>query len=618
MAADAGSATIPSVSVSDIDWSALRLSAGALERARHWLDQPRYHESRAELAVLLARGADGDKEALDELEDAFACPLPIGTGGRRGKCGPGDNRFNAAVVRETVQGLVDALLTANAPRSAVVVYDTRRDSRMFAGVVAQQLAANDVDVLVVDAPRPTPQLSFLVRMREAGVGVVISASHNPPEDNGIKLYDYDGAQVLGERDRALMAAIEALWAETAQLPAMRPEQGQRITWAADEAALAALDEPYRAFVADQGVLDGDLSATGLSVVFTPLHGVGHTSVVPTLRQRGVDVTPVAAQCDPDKGRFSTVSSANPEVPESMAMAEALAEERGADLVLATDPDADRLGAMARHPDGGFRAIDGNRLGVLLLDHVLRHGGATPGGWVLTTLVTSPLIATLARAAGVEVVDDLLVGFKHHAGMMREQPERPLIFACEESHGYLRGSEVRDKDGAVAALLLVECAAELKRSGQTLFDRLAEIWRRDGYHRERTANIFAPGIVGRRAIDEVMEHWRRRPPGEVGGLTVVGIDDRASPKTTPSPTRNLPGNVLAVDLEDRAQGTACRLVLRPSGTEPKLKLYALARGKVRAGAGGLAETMVAVDALVDRVVGAAQRHAESVMASVERA
>jgi phosphomannomutase len=579
------------------------------DAVRSWLVQERYASERAGLVELVRAAAAGDAGALAELDDAFSRTLPIGTGGRRGKVGPGPNRFNAVVVRETAQGVAEALKAAGDAPRAVIVYDTRRDSRRFSEIAAAQLAANDLAVTLIDAPRPTPELSFLVRSLGCGAGIVMSASHNPPEDNGIKIYGPDGAQVLGARDRALMGAILA--AGAGPLPTARLEQLAGVRRIAGAAVASSADAPYLAYVAAQGVLSGSLADAGLVVAFTPLHGVGHWSVVPTLRARGITVHTVDAQCDPDEGRFSTVRSANPELPESMAMAVGLAQEVGADLVIATDPDADRIGACVR-VGGAYEPIDGNRLGVIMLDHVLREqAGGHEGGWVLTTMVSSPLIGALARAHGVTVVDDLLVGFKHHAGMLEEQPGRPLIFGCEESHGYMRGNGVRDKDGAIAALLLSEAAVAAKRAGETLLGALARVWCAHGYHRERTANLVAPGLRGRQAIAAVMTAWRAAPPAAIGGLAVTQVDDRRAPRATGSPTRDLPGDVLSFELA--AGERACRLVLRPSGTEPKLKVYAMARSVGQVAPAALLAVQEDVDALVDRVLADAEAMARRIMA-----
>ena len=288
----------------------------------------------------------------------------------------------------------------------------------------------------------------------------------------------------------------------------------------------------------------------------------------------------------------------------------LARNEGASVVLATDPDADRLGALARDVEGEWHFIDGNRLGVLMLDHLLeslvQRGESLENGRVYCTLVSSPLIAAVARERGAEVVDDLLVGFKHHAAAIAEAPEGTLLFACEESHGYLRGEELRDKDGAVAAVLLCECAAVEARRGRTVFDRLEDIWLRLGYHRECTHSLYALGAAGRSAIAAAMKRWREHPPTAIGGLALRASSDRFEGQQTGSVVRDLPGKVLSFELA--AGELACRLVLRPSGTEPKLKLYALARGR--------AEDREAVDALVERVVADAEAQVRLAMAGAE--
>jgi len=610
------------VPVHELSPDALGVSPSAHAEIVRWLTEPTYAELAPALRELVAQVRAGDATARAELVDAFAGPLPIGTGGRRGAVGPGTNRINAVVLRQTAEGLHAAMQDEGVPMRVAIAFDTRRDSRAFAHVVARHLADHEVEVLLMDEPRPTPQLSFTVRARDCGAGIVISASHNPPGDNGIKIYGPDGAQVLGARDRALMAAITR--AMSAPLPPLGEGERDRIV----RLPLPEVDAAYHAFVRAQGVADLDqLRDSGLSVVFTPLHGVGHTAVVPGLSDTGVTVHLVERQCDPDGGNFSTVRSANPEAPESMALGAALADERGAALVIATDPDADRLGALARNRAGTLEFIDGNRLAVLMLDHVLEHATLPANGWVLTTVVSSALISTMARAAGVEVVDDLLVGFKHHAGMMAEQPDKTVIFGCEESHGFMRGDHVHDKDGAVAARMLVEAAALAHRRGVTLFDRLEEIWRRHGYHRERTENLYAYGAAGREAIATLMEELRRQPPEQVAGLSVVAVEDRRQPRGTGSATRDLPGNVLIYDLEDLedlegegegergSRRARCRLTVRPSGTEPKAKVYALAGSEGGLDDEGLATARAEIDGIVDAVLAEARARADAIMAPV---
>lgn len=566
-------------------------------------------EDRAAVDALVAKARAGDEAARAELRDAFGGILPIGTGGRRGACGPGPNRVNDVVMRQTAQGLVSAMRAEGAPMKVAIAYDTRSDSRRFAHIVARQLAASEIAVRLLDAPRPTPELSFVVRREGHGAGIVISASHNPPTDNGIKIYGPDGAQVLGARDRRLMQGIVA--ASETPLPPLAREGDPRIDVIEGD-ALAAIDAQYHAWVQAQGVVHESLRGVGLRVVFTPLHGVGHTSVVPALADLEIVPSLVERQCDPDGGRFSTLKTANPEQEESFAMARAQAESESAHLVVATDPDADRVGALARDAEGRLVFIDGNRLGALMLDHVLTRGPRPESGWVLTTLVSTPLVRALSEAAGVEVVDDLLVGFKHHAAMMAEHPEKTVLFMFEEAHGYMRGDDVHDKDGAVAARMLVECAALALRDRVTLFDRLASIWQRHGYHREKTGNLYAYGAAGRDAIARLVDTWRAAAPTGFGGLQVVGAEDRKAPRSTGSPTRDLPGNVLVYDL--RGEAGSCRLVVRPSGTEPKAKIYVLARSsKADVARDGLPIVAARIDALVDRVLADAQAQAEPIMA-----
>lgn len=569
-----------------------------------WLSESRFAADRDALVSLVQRAADGDAQARAELLDAFDGPLPIGTGGRRGTCGPGTNRMNVAVLRETAEGLANAMRAEGVPMEAAVVFDTRKDSKPFARAVSDQLAACGVNVLLVNEARPTPLLSHIVRARGCGAGVVISASHNPPGDNGIKIYGPDGAQVLGRRDKALMAAITAAMAA----PLTSTDEPVGTVTVLEGDAVADVDEPYLAWVRAQATC-GDLSDAAVSVAYSPLHGVGESSVVPVLHSMGVAVHVVEAQ-KPDGGAFGTVTSANPESPPALDLGRTLADEVGADLVIANDPDADRVGALAR--DGGaWTFIDGNRIAVIMLDHVMRHVEPTPASWVLTTLCTSPLIGALARERGVEAVDDLLVGFKHHAGMMEEQPQRHLEFATEEAHGYLRGDDVHDKDGAVASVMLSEAAAVAKRQGRTVFDQLRDVWARLGYHKETTANLYALGGVGKEAIATLVETWRADPPTQFGGLAVASFVDRKPGQQTGSVTRDLPGNVLVFELQ--AEGAAaCRLVVRPSGTEPKAKLYALARSTEPTPAERLADVQAEIDGIVEAVLGDARARAEAVM------
>jgi phosphomannomutase len=553
----------------------------------------------------MIEAASEDASGLSRLEDAFCRDLPIGTGGRRGEVGAGPNRINSVVLTQTALGVAAFIREGGRAAKVVVAHDTRRDSSSFARMVSRVLASQGLEVRLLDEPRATPQLSFEVRDWGAGAGVVISASHNPPGDNGIKIYGDDGAQVLGANDRALMAAIQAVDLDTLGALDLEGELSGSIEALSGE-SLASRDAVYQAYVNGQGIEGLALDQGGLRIVYTPLHGVGHHVFLPLLKARGAQVHPVEAQLDPDNGRFSTVESANPESPAAFDMARALADEVGADLVLANDPDADRLGALLRNAEGELIFIDGNRIGALMMDHLLRQF-PEPSGMVMTTLVTSPLLSKMAQSAGLDTIDDLLVGFKHHAGVVAEHPGVPLFFACEESHGYVRGNEIRDKDGLIAGLLLAEAAADAAGKGGRLHDRLAEIWTRHGYHREKTKSVWARGAAGREAIAAVMKAMRREAPAQLGGLSLQARADRLDARDTGSATRDLSGNVLVFEYAGEDGG--CRVVLRPSGTEPKLKIYALAHGKPGEAS---PEGQAAIDAVIDAVLADAQAAAEGIM------
>jgi phosphomannomutase len=599
---------------SDVEGGTWALAEPFRQSFERWIVDEHYACVRDELLKLEARAQAGEGDARDELVDAFSRELPIGTGGRRGPVGPGPNRMNVVTLQETVYGLCLAMQAQGDVPRVVLTYDTRRESRFFAHVAARQIAGFGMQALLLDAPRSTPELSFMVRHLSCGAGIMISASHNPPGDNGIKIYGPDGAQVLGERDATLMKMIvekgpqaPALVAELVE----RDDHGQSKVPGIAFVAVEIEDVAYANYVKQQALLQSEATMSQLRMTFTPLHGVGHTIVVPLLRDLGVDVRPVEAQCDPDGGRFSTVKSANPEAPEAFEMALKLAREIDADLAVATDPDADRMGAFARDASGEFAFLDGNRLAVVLLEHVLAHEPKRAENWVVTTMVTTPLLRKMARACDVDIVDDLQVGFKHHAAMVAEEPHRRLILACEESHGYCRGTGVRDKDGACAVLLLAEAAAHAKSQGHSLWQVLRRVWQRFGYHREITRSIQASGASGREKIAKAMAAWRRSPPEELAGLKRIAFRDCLVPGTTSSPTRNLVGDVIA--LEFGAGEKTCRVVLRPSGTEPKIKFYVLIGGGA-VESQHLDREIETIDALAKRVADAALDAVRAAMAS----
>lgn len=546
----------------------LGLSDAVSNRVLIWLEREQYLEERASLLELIARAVLVPR-ARQELEAAFSGALPMGTGGRRGRCGPGPNRMNAVIVRETVQSLAGCLLEKEAFRPVAVAYDTREHSRNLALVAANQLARNGFRVVLLDEPRPSPLLSFSVGLFDCVAGVMITASHNPPDENGIKLYGADGAQL------APSVTSRMRWAPPPDgLPLPGRSLGT-VEMLGGERLSLEVDRPYISYVL--GLRRSPQLAVPLKIVYSPLHGTGHHTLVPVLRQLGAELTTVGEQCTRDV-KFSTVESPNPENPEAFRLGFEAAAKVKAPLVLATDPDADRVGVACRSREGQLEVLGGNEVCVLLMDYLLRHTADTDGALVLTTLVSSPLIGRLARQHGCTVEDQLPVGFKNLMSCRRQHSSKPLLFACEESLGYLTGERIRDKDAAVGALLMAECVAELSALGKTPFDRLHELWTEHGYHAELSMSLVLPG--GSMPMTELMARARLTLPGRLGGLDVAPAAPDGAGKWPEALALQEPGAVLLeltnAGFLEPTSSLACRLVARPSGTEPKLKLYALAR------------------------------------------
>lgn len=560
-----------------------RLTASARACITHWLTDEWYRAHREEIAELITRGA------FEDLQDAFTGAIPFGTGGRRGAMGPGPNRINARTIAESTQGLsLYVLRAANgrkspasgdaSPPSIVIAYDTRRNSRAFADVAAEVVAGNGLRALIFEGPRSTPELSFAVRKLKAWAGIVISASHNPPQDNGFKAYWTDGAQVVPPHDMAIIGEVKRV-TSIPRLPRAEAEAQGLYREIGEE-----IDRAYIRYAA--GCTLAQQRAIG--IVFTPLHGTGRTSVAPALAEAGfTDLTHVEEQWSPDPDfRGVPGASPNPENPPALEAAVGQARETGADLALASDPDADRLGVVARH-GADWRFLTGNQIGVILFEHIARSlakAGRLPVGSVLMkTCVTSDLLDRIAEEHGIAVQGDFLVGFKYIAEAIAalSDPGR-FLFGIEESHGYLRAPEVRDKDAAQAAVLLAERAAELKASGHTLVDALEEIWARYGYYHELTRSIPLQGAGGGALGVRMMEALRENPPRTIAGEAILAVSDRksglvidlASGKEV-GRAPGIPGNLLIFHLEE---GGAERISVRPSGTEPKVKIYIQIRGK----------------------------------------
>jgi phosphoglucomutase/phosphomannomutase len=450
-------------------------------------------------------------------------------------------------------------------------------SREFSRLTACVLAAHGLHVCLFESHRSTPELSFAVRQLKCDVGVMISASHNPPSDNGVKAYWGSGAQVLPPHDKGIIDCVY----ESNEIPIA--DFDAAVTDGRIELIGADVDEAYVRTVARMSLS----SARDVKALYTPLHGVGETSVYRVLDEAGFEGVEIfGPQREPDGG-FPNVPNhlPNPELPAVFGPPIEQARSSGAALVLASDPDADRLGVAVRDAGGQFVHLTGNRIGVLLTDYIIRKrkaaGTLGPQHFVVETLVTTPLIAALARSYKIRAIDNLLVGFKYIAQTMdREGPER-FVFGAEESLGYLAGSYCRDKDAAIAALYLCECAAELKRQNKTLLDRLDELFTTHGYFVETQRSETCKGPKGRAMIERLMEALTNDPPRSLAGIELARVRDYQKHEI-----RALPANERIDDLPEpkgdvvffESAPSACTIsfAARPSGTEPKIKFYFFAR------------------------------------------
>lgn len=569
----------------------------AIAALREWTTEPQYAAYRPAIDDLIAR------EQWELLFDGFRQVLPFGTGGRRGAVGVGPNRINPVTVRDAVQGHC-LFLRERFPGEdlrVVLAADVRayHDVRGHYGPgtlgpldgissidyccrAAEVYAANGVEVFMEDPASgyyvSTPELSFLIRFKDAHGGLNMSASHNPPDDNGAKFYNREGGQEVPPHDQALVEAA-------ARVEAVRAEPFEAATAAGRVTYLAAAE--HEAYVDHNVGLSLDPSLRGAKVAFSNLHGCGATTVLPVLRKAGFEVVIAEDQASMD-GRFPTVPylTPNPEVPSAMARIVAVAEAAGADLALATDPDADRLGLAAPGPDGTWRTFTGNQIAALVLAHGLERraaaGRLTPADYMVKTEVTTDLLRLQAEAAGIRCVGHLLVGFKYigdviasvkNTGRWRDlvADEANFVCAMEESHGVLTTAAIRDKDAAGGALWLAELAAAEAAKGRTLWDRLYDLYRAHGVHGTALRSVIMEGSAGVQRIQAIQASLREDPPTSVNGRKVEAFHDRQDPAGVfgeiLSDTDRASRDVLVFSLEGGA-----RLILRPSGTEPKNKSY----------------------------------------------
>jgi phosphoglucomutase len=555
-------------------------------RAREYLRREGDMEFSSEIEALLEAGD------WKELEDRFYRDLEFGTGGLRGVIGGGYNRMNTFVVSRATQGLCDYLKKAlpGKPLSACIAYDSRRCSDSFSLVAARVFVANGVKAYLFSSLRPTPELSFAIRHLKADTGIVVTASHNPPKYNGYKAYWGDGSQVTPPHDVGIIRMVEAV---------------TEIKTTSKEEALAkgmlviidkAVDEPYVAMVKSKLLRPALIKkmAGQAKIVYTPLHGTGALHLERVMKDLGLSVVTVPEQREPD-GAFPTVAFPNPEEAAALKLALELGARLKADVVMATDPDADRLGIAVPGPAGDFTLITGNQLGSLHLDYILltrKELGLLPKKpAVVKTIVTTDLQSRIAEKYGATCFE-CLTGFKWIADLMRrfESDGRgfEFVYGTEESYGHLIENEVRDKDGISAAALTAEMTLYWRSKGLGLLERLDELYVEHGYHEERSINKYFEGPTGMDVMKGIMEGYRRNQPATLGGIAVSRIRDVQTGLEWPA---GKPGEPAKIDLpaSDVIQwfledGT--KVTVRPSGTEPKIKFYILLRSGTKGGAAGL--------------------------------
>ncbi len=591
------------------------LSAPAAANLRRWLTEAPFAAYRGPLAAEVGAGQ------WKRLDDAFYTVLEFGTGGRRGRMDPvGTNVLNDRTIGESARGLADYLASkpgADAPKSCVIARDTRHNSPEFARRCATVLAAAGFKVHLFADYRSTPLLSFAVRHLHCAAGIMITASHNAPSDNGFKCYAATGGQVIPPDDAGIIACVKA--ASDREIPEADYDEAVRagtIVLAGAEVDIAYINAVVAEAVA---------TARDLSIVYTPMHGVGETSVAAALKQAGFRVDVLESQRTPD-GDFPNIPGhvANPEIPKTLAASIERAKATGADLVLGSDPDADRIGVgipVTGDPKGEWTTLDGNQIGALLAAFVIKQtkaaGRLRPDHYLVTTLVTSQMAKALAAREGVRTEDDLLVGFKWIGQRIDEAGPAGFLFGFEESHGYLKGTYARDKDAAVASLLFAELAATVKDRRQTVLEYLDDLYIDVGHHGERLINKTLEGREGATQIKALMAAFREHPPRSVGGLDVTEVHDYQTHEVrslTGGPARPLPepsGDLMI--FHTSAPGT--RFAARPSGTEPKIKFYLFARSGTEgvSDRDKLAAVKARTEAQLDRIGEDIERYVAGVVA-----
>ena len=532
----------------------------ATENATLWTSDLFDAETRAAAQSMLDAGGD-------TLIEPFYKDLDFGTGGMRGIMGVGTNRINPYTLGLATQGLAVYAQQSmgRTDLKAAIAFDSRNNSKAFARKVAEVLSANGVHTYLFEDLRPTPELSFSVRELGCDFGIVLTASHNPKEYNGYKVYWNDGGQLVPPHDKGVIEQVRAT-------------RFQDIRWDANEALIetvgSELDEKYTDMIA--GLSLSNAGKTDLNIVFTALHGTSIISVPPALAKAGfTNVQLVEAQSTPD-GNFPTVASPNPEESAALAMAVAQAEATGADLVIGCDPDTDRVGIAANDGTGNMQLLNGNDTAALLVHYILNayeeNGTLPSNGFTAATVVTTDLIADISAAYGVPCYR-CLTGFKWIADIINHKPEEQFLVGGEESYGYLIGDAVRDKDAVASAVMIAEMAANAKAQGRTVLQQLEAIHREFGQYQERLISITKKGRSGAQEIADMMTALRNDPPKTLAGSPVViAIDHSNSTQTDLSTGATSSTELPASNVLQFITGAGDKVSARPSGTEPKIKFY----------------------------------------------
>jgi phosphoglucomutase len=529
-------------------------------KIEEWSHPPFDEETSAQLNVL--------KQNPEQLEDAFYKDLEFGTGGMRGIMGIGTNRINAYTLGKSTQGLCDYLKSAfsKASLKVVIAYDCRNNSKSLAIKVAEVFSANNIKVFIFSDLRTTPELSFAVKHLEAHCGIVLTASHNPPEYNGYKVYWKDGGQIVPPQDKEIIEQINNTRFSDIQFNANE----ELIEWIDQNVDQAFFDKSVQLGQFEQG------GRENFKIVFTPLHGTSITAVPQVLAQAGyTDVHLVEAQSSPN-GNFPTVESPNPEEPEALKMALDQAYAIGADMVVGTDPDSDRLGIAVRDQNKEFRLLNGNQTMVVmtyfLLEQWKKSKRLDGRQFVASTIVSTPMVQKMAQAYGIQYMETL-TGFKWIGKLIKDFPSLEFIGGGEESFGYLVGDAIRDKDAVTATLLACEVGTYAKNNNQSFYEILVECYRKFGAYKEKLISFTQKGKEGADKIKAMMEGYRNNPPKEIGGIKVSQSEDYLKSERiflleNRSEKIDLPiADVLIFSLEDHS-----KIAIRPSGTEPKIKFY----------------------------------------------